>query len=77
MQRLTEYRGYAIHVDLVSTSKDMFDTWFQVERTDGSRGVVPFGKRMKVMGSPFSRRWAHLVGELAGRDAVDLMIEDD
>ncbi|PLQ00337.1 hypothetical protein [Cupriavidus pauculus] len=76
MHRRTEYRGYAIRVDLVNTEKDMFDTWFQVERPE-VRGDVSFGKRMKVVGSPFSRRWAHLVGEIAGRDAVDLMIEDD
>jgi hypothetical protein len=26
-----EYRGFEIHVDPVSTSKDMFDIWFRIE----------------------------------------------
>jgi hypothetical protein len=74
MNRLTEYRGFAINVDLVSTSEDMFDVWFQIEGPMKPPGAAAFGKRIKVHGGPFSRRWAHLVAEVAGRAAVDIIL---
>ncbi len=77
MTRMMEYRGFEIHVDLVSTSKDMFDVWFQIEGPMRPPGVAAMGKRIKVFGGPFSSRWAYLVAELAGRAAVDLVIGVD
>ncbi|WP_354685454.1 hypothetical protein [Cupriavidus necator] len=70
----SEYRGFEIRVVLVRTSEDMFDAWFQIEGPMKPPGVAAIGKRVKVHGGPFSKRWAHLVGELAGRAAVDVIL---
>ncbi|KAI3589220.1 hypothetical protein D9X30_5867 [Cupriavidus sp. U2] len=77
MDRVTEYRGFDIHVDLNLASKDMFDVWFQVEGPMSPPGVAAIGKRIKVFGGPYSRRWAYLVAELAGRAAVDVILGPD
>ncbi|QBY55920.1 hypothetical protein [Cupriavidus oxalaticus] len=77
MERVTEYRGFNIHVELNMASKDMFDVWFQVEEPMSSPGIAAFGKRIEVFGGPYSRRWAYLVAELAGRDSVDMILEAD
>ena len=74
MNRLAEYRGFAINVDLVSTSEDMFDVWGQIEGPMKPPGAAAIGKRIKAHGGPFSRRWAHLVAEVAGRAAVDVIL---
>lgn len=77
MERVTEYRGFDIHVDLKSSSQDMFDVWFQVKGPTPAPGIAAIGKRIKVFGGPYSRRWAHLVAELAGRAAVDVILGED
>ncbi|WP_425219664.1 hypothetical protein [Ralstonia solanacearum] len=79
MTHTTEYRGYDIHMELVGTSKDMFDLWFCIEGPIQPPGIAAIGKRIKVHGGPFSRRWAHLIGELAGRAAIDVIlgVEDE
>ncbi|PLP99581.1 hypothetical protein [Cupriavidus pauculus] len=77
MVRVTEYRGFEIHVDLTNSSKDMFDVWFQIKGFRPMLGIAAIGKRIKVFGGPYSRRWAHLVAELAGRAAVDVILGDD
>ncbi|BCL91155.1 hypothetical protein ACI2S3_03405 [Ralstonia nicotianae] len=79
MTRTTEYRGYQIHMELVGASKDMFDLWFCIEGPIQPPGITAIGKRIKVHGGPFSRRWAHLIGELAGRAAIDVIlgVEDE
>jgi hypothetical protein len=76
MQRTTEYRGFAIRIDLLNTSEGMFDAWFQIKGPIRARDAV-YGARLKVMGSPFSRRWAHLVGELAARASIDQILGVD
>ena len=58
----------------IGTQKDMFDLWFSIDGPMKPPGVAAIGKRIKVHGSPFSRRWAHLIGELAGRAAVDVIL---
>ncbi|BDB29429.1 hypothetical protein CTP10_R68430 (plasmid) [Cupriavidus sp. P-10] len=77
MDRVTEYRGFDVHVDLNMASRDMFDVWFQVEGPMSPSGVAAIGKRIKVFGGPYSRRWAYLVAELAGRAAVDVILGPD
>ncbi|MCY1215238.1 hypothetical protein D9M68_646540 [compost metagenome] len=77
MDRVTEYRGFDIHVDLNLASRDMFDVWFQVEGPTSPPGVAAIGKRIKVFGRPYSRRWAYLVAELAGRVVVDVILGSD
>ncbi|MGY2492444.1 hypothetical protein [Cupriavidus sp. CP313] len=77
MDWLTEYRGFEIRVGLVNTSEDMFDAWFQIEGPMKPIGVAAIGKRVKVHGGPFTRRWAHLIAELAGRAAVDVILGVD
>ncbi len=74
MERITEYRGFHIHAALEMSSKDMFDVWFQVEGPLRSTGIAAWGERIKVFGGPYSRRWAHLVAELAGRAAIDVIV---
>lgn len=74
MQRIVEYRGFEIHVELVSTSKDMFDVWFRIEGTTKPPGVAAIGERIKVRGGPFSRRWAYLVAEIVGQAAIDVIL---
>jgi len=49
MDRVAEYRGFDIHVDLSLASKDMFDVWFQVEGPMRPPGVAAIGKRIKSL----------------------------
>lgn len=74
MQRMVEYRGFEIHVELVSTSKDTFDVWFRIEGATKPPGVAAIGERIKVRGGPFSRRWAYLVAEIVGQAAIDVIL---
>ncbi|AWV04022.1 hypothetical protein DM992_20455 [Burkholderia sp. JP2-270] len=74
MQRTIEYRGFEIHVDLRSTSKDMFDVWFRIDGPAKPPGVAALGERIKMRGGPFSRRWAYLVAEIAGQAAIDVIL---
>ncbi|WP_408131551.1 hypothetical protein [Paraburkholderia strydomiana] len=53
MQRTIEYRGFEFHIDLVSTSKDMFDVWFCFEGHVKLPGVAAPGERIKIRGGPF------------------------
>jgi hypothetical protein len=74
MERVTEYRGFDIHVDVQKVSTDMFNVWFQIEGPMSPPGVAAIGKRIKVFGGPYTQRWAYLVAELAGRAAVDVIL---
>jgi hypothetical protein len=74
MQRMVEYRGFEIHVELVSTSKDMFDVWFRIEGVNKPVGVAAIGERIKVRGGPLSRRWAYFVAEIVGQAAIDVIL---
>ena len=74
MQRTVEYRGFEIHIDLLPTSKDMFDVWFRMERPVKPPGVAALGERIKIRGGPISRRWAYLVAEVAGEAAIDVIL---
>ena len=69
-----QYRGFEIHIDLLSTSKEMFDVWFRIEGPVKLSGVAALGERIKIRGGPFSRRWAYLVAEIAGQAAIDLIL---
>jgi hypothetical protein len=77
MDRVTEYRGFDIHIDLSLAYREMFDVWFQVEGPMSPPGVAAIGKRIKVFGRALLRRWAFLVAELAGRAAVDVILGSD
>jgi hypothetical protein len=74
MQRTVNYRGFEIDVDLVPTSKDMFDAWFRIEGPARVPGVAALGQRIKVRGGPFSRRWAYFVAEIAGQASIDVIL---
>lgn len=74
MQRTVNYRGFEINVDLVPTSKDMFDAWFRIEGPAHALGVAAPGQGIKVRGSPFSRRWAYFVAEIAGQASIDVIL---
>ncbi|MFM0140873.1 hypothetical protein [Caballeronia grimmiae] len=74
MQRTVEYRGFIIHIDLLSTSTDMFDVWFRIEGAIKPPGVAALGERIKIRGGPFSRRWAYFIAEIAGQAAIDVVL---
>lgn len=74
MTCMTDYRGHQIHIELMGRSKDIFDLWFSIQEPTQPAGVAAIGKRIEVHGGPFSRRWAHLVGELAGRMTIDIIL---
>ena len=74
MQRTIEYRGFEIHVQLVPTSKDMFDAWFRIEGGIKLEGVAAMGERIPIRNGPFSRRWAYFVAEIAGQAAIDVIL---
>jgi hypothetical protein len=74
VQRTVGYRGFEIYVDLLSTSKDMFDVWFRIEGPVKPPGVAALGERIKIRGGPFSRRWAYFVAEIAGQAAIDVIL---
>jgi hypothetical protein len=74
MQRTVEYRGFEIHVDLLSASEDMFDVWFRIEGPIKPPGIAALGERLKIRGGPFSRRRAYFVAEIAGKAAIDVIL---
>jgi hypothetical protein len=53
MQRTAEYRGFEIHVDLLSRSKDMFDVWFRIEGRIKPPGITALGERIKIRAAHF------------------------
>jgi hypothetical protein len=67
MQRTVKYRGFEIHIDLLSTSKEMFDVGFRIEGPVKLSSVAAPGGRLKMRGGPFSRRWAYLVRKSLAR----------
>jgi hypothetical protein len=63
------------HIDLLSTSTDMFDVWFRIEGDPSSLLVwQPLGERIKIRSGPFSRRWADLIAEIADNAAIDVVL---
>ncbi|AIO68523.1 hypothetical protein [Burkholderia oklahomensis] len=74
MERTIDYRGFKIHVNLVTTSKDMFDVWFRIDGIHEPGGVAALGERIRIRNGPFTRRWAYLVAEIAGQAAIDLIL---
>jgi hypothetical protein len=77
MQRTVKYRGFEIYIDLVPTSKDMFDAWFRIDGPAHALAVAALGLRIKVRGGPFSRRWAYFVAEIAGQASIDVILGPD
>jgi hypothetical protein len=74
MYRTVEYRGFEIHIDLLPTSKDMFNVWFRIEGPIKPPGLTAIGERIKNTNGPFSRRWAYLVAEIAGQATIDVIL---
>jgi hypothetical protein len=74
MQRTVSYRGFEIYIELLPTSKDMFEPWFRVDGSTQDPGAAAFGTLIKVRGGPYSRRWAYLVAEIAGQASIDLIL---
>ncbi|WP_250501309.1 hypothetical protein [Caballeronia sp. GAWG1-5s-s] len=74
MNRMIEYRGFEIHVELTSAAQDVFDVTVQIK---GSENVQVLGARansVKLRNGPFTERWAYLVGEVAGHAAIDVLL---
>ncbi|VVE43310.1 hypothetical protein PCE31107_04275 [Pandoraea cepalis] len=74
MERMIEYRGFEIHIELKSTTEGMFDVWFRVDGPIKPVGVMALGARIKIRNGPFSRRWAYLIAEISGQAAIDVIL---
>lgn len=73
MNRVMTYRGFEIHVALTQVEEDMYSVTVQITghnvgRTSLDGAVIP------VRHGPFTKRWAYLIGEIAGQAAVDVLI---
>jgi hypothetical protein len=74
MQRTVSYRGLGIYIELRPTSKDMFEPWLRIDGAPRNSGTAAFGRLIQVRGGPYSRRWAYLVGAIAGQASIGLML---
>ncbi|MGO4332092.1 hypothetical protein AB4Z48_34840 [Cupriavidus sp. 2TAF22] len=74
MQHSVEYRGFEIWIDMVGSSQDIFEAWYCLRSSLPPAFPALAEYRVKVHGGPFTRRWAVLAGELAGRSAVDSLL---
>src|ERR1700716_593950 len=55
VQRTTEYRAFAIQVDLQATTAGMFVACFRMGGPIRPPGVMALGERIEMRGGPFSR----------------------
>ncbi len=74
MYRMIEYRGFEIHVELSPSKEDLYDVTFQIKGGDNLRVVGERGERIPLHNSPYTRRWAYLIAEVAGRAAIDVLL---
>ncbi|WP_233888530.1 hypothetical protein [Paraburkholderia flagellata] len=73
MNRVIPYRGFEIHVALALVAEDMYSVTFQITGHNISRTGLD-GAIIPVRHGPFTQRWAYLTAEIAGQDAVDVLI---
>lgn len=76
MDRVISYRGFEIHITLSPVAEDMYSVTFQITGHNVGRTSVD-GAVVNVRRGPFSRRWAYLIGEIAGQAAIDVILGPD
>ncbi|MFJ2992463.1 hypothetical protein [Pandoraea sp. NPDC087047] len=59
---------------LAPTTAGMYDVSFRIIGPLWPSGVAAFGEWVALQQGPYSRRWAYLIAEIAGRAAVDLIL---
>ncbi|SUA91230.1 hypothetical protein [Pandoraea pulmonicola] len=74
MKRTIGYRGFEIHVGLDPVSPGMYEVSFRIIGPMWPSGVAAFGEWVLLQQGPYSRRWAYLIAEIAGRAAIDLIL---
>ena len=74
MYRMIEYRGFEIHVELSQSAADLYDVTFQIKGGDNLRVVGARGGKISLHNGPYTRRWAYLIAEAAGRAAIDVLL---
>lgn len=74
MYRMIEYRGFEIHVELSQSAVDLYDVTFQIKGGDNFRVVGERGGKISLHNGPYTRRWAYLIAEAAGRAAIDVLL---
>jgi len=65
------YRGYIIHVQILTTSDGMADIWCRICYPCDSRLSLLAGEMMKLSGGPFESSIAHEVGMYYGMQVID------
>ncbi|NTZ07403.1 hypothetical protein FCJ61_17950 [Burkholderia metallica] len=74
MYRMIVYRGFEIHVELSQAAVDLYDVTFQIKGADNLRIVGERGGKISLHNGPYTRRWAYLIAEAAGRAAIDVLL---
>ncbi|GLU30417.1 hypothetical protein WKR88_01675 [Trinickia caryophylli] len=74
MYRMIAYRGWEIHVELSQSAEDLYDVTFQIKGGDNLRIVGERGGKISLHNGPYTRRWAYLIAEVAGRAAIDVLL---
>ncbi|GAB6846342.1 MULTISPECIES: hypothetical protein [Paraburkholderia] len=74
MYRMIAYRGFEIHVELSQSSVDLYDVTFQIKGGENLRVVGRSGDKISLHNGPYTRRWAYLIAEAAGRAAIDVLL---
>ncbi|MFM0522323.1 MULTISPECIES: hypothetical protein [Caballeronia] len=77
MQRVIEYRGFEIHVELTPAGEDTFNVIFQIKGGTNLGVLGARGGRIPLRNGPFTERWAYLVAEIAGQAAIDVLLGPD
>ncbi|CAL8476279.1 hypothetical protein CBA19CS22_22480 [Caballeronia novacaledonica] len=77
MQRVIEYRGFEIHVELTPADEDTFNVIFQIKGGTNLGVLGARGGRIPLRNGPFTERWAYLVAEIAGQAAIDVLLGPD
>lgn len=73
MYRMIAYRGFEIHVELSQSGVDLYDVTFQIKGGENLRVVGEHGGKISLHNGPYTRRWAYLIAEVAGRAAIDVL----
>ncbi|WP_250475013.1 hypothetical protein [Caballeronia sp. GAFFF1] len=77
MNRVIEYRGFEIHVELTPAAEDVFDVTVHITGAENIRVLGARAKSVKLRNGPFTERWAYLVGEVAGHAAIDVVLDSE
>lgn len=73
MDRTITCRGFEIHITLTPSGEDLYEVTMQI-RGDHKLSIIgERGEVVKLRHGPFTRRWAYLIGEVAGQAAIDVL----